>query len=132
MPIKGAQLLSGATISATGGTAKTFTELGETIKNGCKVGDLSVTDSRIRPTIVCINRPAAMSLGKYTSKDKRTIKLVQPKLLADGTLAYNVREIRSEDHPESTDAEKNILDGYAAQLMFDGDFTQFRLYGTTA
>lgn len=132
MPIKGAQLLSGATVSASGGTAKTFTELGETIKNGTKVGDLSVVDSRIRPTIVAVNRPASMSLGKYISKDKRTIKLVIPKILADGSLAFNVREVRAEDHPETTDAEKAILNGYTAQLMFDTDFQQFLLYGATA
>lgn len=133
MPISGATLLLGGTVAATGGTSKTFTDVGETIKNGKKVSDLSVADARIRPTITCVNRPAALnSLGKYISKDKKTGKLVWPKLLADGTLVFNVREIRVEDHPETTDAEKANMDSYAAQILCDADFTQFVRNGSTA
>lgn len=132
MPIKGATLLLGGTVSATGGTSKSFTELGETIRNGVKVGDLSEVDSRIRPTIVCVNRPAPMSGGVYTGKDKKTVRLVIPKLLADGSLTYNLREVRIEDHPETTAAEKNNLNSYTAQILSDTDFQNFLLYGTTA
>lgn len=133
MPIKGASLLKAGVVSATGGTAKSFTEVGETIKNGVKVSDLTITDARLRTTLTCINRPAALnSLGKYISKDKRTLKLVQPKLLVDGAIAFNVREIRIEDHPETTDAEKAELNSYAAQTLCDTDFSQFVLNGATA
>lgn len=133
MPISNATLLLGGVISVTGGTSRTFTEVGETIKNGKKVTDLAVADARIRPTIACVNRPASLNgLGKYISKDKRTGKLVWPKLLTDGSIAFNVREIRAEDHPETTDAEKAIMDSYAAQMLCDADFTQFFRNGSTA
>lgn len=133
MPISNATLLLGGVCAATGGTAKTFTDVGETIKNGKKVSDLSVTDSRVRPTLTCINRPATLnSLGKYVSKDKRTVKLVWPKLLADGTLVFNVRELRVEDHPETSDAEKANMDSYIAQVSFDSDFSGFIRNGSTA
>lgn len=133
MPIKGASLLLGGTITPSAGTAKSFTEVGETIKNGVKVSDLSVTDARLRPTITCINRPAALnSLGVYISKDKRTMKLVWPKLLADGTIKFNVRDIRIEDHPETTDTEKANMNSYSAQLLVDADFQQFVLNGSLA
>lgn len=133
MPIKGASLLKTGAISATGGTSKTFTEVGETVKNGVKVSDLTITDARLRTTLTCINRPASLnSLGKYISKDKKTMKLVQPKLLADGTIAFNIRDIRIEDHPETTDAEKADMNSYAAQCFFDSDFQQFVLNGATA
>lgn len=133
MPISGATLLNGGTISVAGGTSKTFSEVGETIKNGKKVADLSVVDARVRPTITCVNRPASLnSLGIYISKDKRTAKLVQPKVITSGALVFNVREIRAEDHPETTDAEKVVLDSYAAQLLSDSDFTQFFRNGSTA
>lgn len=133
MPIKGATLLSGGTVSATGGTSKTFTEVGETIKNGVKVADFSVTDSRVRPTISCVNRPAVLnSLGKYVSKDKKTIRLVYPRLEADGSVTFPLREIRCEDSPSMSDAEKAIMNSYAAQILCDADFSQFILYGTTA
>lgn len=133
MPIKGASLLLGGTITPSGGTAKTFTEVGETIKNGVKVTDLSVTDSRLRPTITCINRPATLNnLGVYISKDKRTVKLVWPKQLTDGSIKFNVRDIRIEDHPETTDTEKANMNSYAAQFLCDADFQQFVLNGATA
>lgn len=133
MPISGATLLLGGSVAATGGTSKTFTDAGETIKNGKKVTDLTVTDARVRPTITCINRPASLnSIGKYISKDKRTVKLVFPKLLADGSLAFNVRDIRIEDHPETTDAEKVNQDSYAAQILCDADFNAFIRNGSTA
>lgn len=133
MPISGATLLNGGAIAASGGTSKTFSDVGETIKNGKKVADFSVVDARVRPTITCVNRPASLnSLGIYISKDKRTAKLVQPKVIASGALVFNVREIRAEDHPETTDAEKAILDSYAAQIISDSDFTQFFRNGSTA
>lgn len=133
MPIKGGTLLLNGTVTPSAGTSKTFTEAGESINNGVKVIDLSITDARIRPSITCINRPASINaLGKYSSKDKKTIKIVVPKLLADGTLAFPLREIRCEDHPEMTDAEKTILNSYAAQVMIDPDFQPFVLYGATA
>lgn len=135
MPISGATLVSGGTYAApTGGTVKTFSEVGETIRNGKKVSDLSVADSRIRPTITCINRPATLnSLGKYISKDKRTVKIVQPKILTDGSLAFNVREVMMSDHPETTLAEKAILDGFVSQITGgDADFQAFIHDGSVA
>lgn len=133
MPISGATLLLGGTMTPSAGVAKTWTDVGETIKNGKKVTDLTVTDSRVRPTITCINRPAQLNnLGVYVSKDKRTVKLVWPKLLASGAIAFNVREVRIEDHPETTDAEKANLDSYTAQFMCDSDFTNFIRNGSTA
>lgn len=133
MPIKGATLLLDGTVTPSAGTSKTFTEVGETIKNGVKVSDLSVVDARLRPTITCINRSAVLNgLGVYTSKDKKTIKLVMPKLLANGTITFPLREIRAEDHPEMTEAEKRYLNSYAAQIMVDTDFQQFVLNGATA
>lgn len=133
MPISNATLILGGVCAASGGTSKIFTDVGETIKNGKKVSDLTVTDSRVRPTLTCINRPATLnSLGKYVSKDKRTAKLVWPKLLADGSLVFNVRELRIEDHPETTDAEKANMDSYIAQISFDSDFSAFIRNGSTA
>lgn len=133
MPIKGATLLLSGTLPvATGGTAKTFSEVGETIKNGVKVTDLSVTDARLRPTITCINRPAKLVNGKYINRDKKTVKIVVPKLLADGTIAFPLREVRIEDHPEMSDAEKAVLNSYMGQVFSDADLINFVLYGTTA
>lgn len=133
MPIKGATLLLDGTVTPSAGTSKTWTEVGETIKNGVKICDLTVTDSRIRPTITCINRPARLNnLGIYISRDKKTIKLVMPKLLASGVIDFPLREVRIEDHPEMTEAEKRYLNSYMAQILVDTDFQAFVLNGATA
>lgn len=133
MPIRNAGLTLGGTISITGGAAKTFTEAGETITNGVKVVDLSTTDSRLRASLTAINRPAKLDAkGVYVSKDKKTVKIVRPKLRADGTISFPLREIRIEDDPEMTDTEKAELNSYAAQVFFDPDFQQFVLNGATA
>lgn len=125
MPISGATLLSGATLSATGGTAKTFSTVGETIANGKKVTDLSVADARVRPTVTCINRPSSLSaLGVY-SKAKRTIKLVIPRVNTAGVVQFPLLEIRLEDYPEMSAAEVTALVNYGAQLLFDADFANF-------
>lgn len=134
MPIKGATLALGGTLAVSGGTAKTFTEVGETIKNGTKVTDLSVTDARLRPTITCINRPAAFdNTGRTLSKEKRQAKLVWPKLLADSvSVGFPLGEVRLEFLPENTDTERAQIMSYIGQLMCDADFQQFFLYGATA
>lgn len=133
MPIKGASLAVGGTISVTGGTAKTFTDMGETIKNGVKVADLSQPDARIRTTITAINRPAITDRnGKFISKDRRSTKTVMPKILADGSIAYNFVESVSSIHPETTDAERAQLLGIDAQLKFNTDLTNFQLYGSVS
>lgn len=133
MPISNASLTLGGTASITGGTAKTFSEAGETIQNGKKVVDLSITDSRLRTSITVTNRPARLnSLGVYISKDKKTVKIVRPKLKADGHISFPLREIRIEDDPEMTDAERTEMNNFAAQVLFDADFQQFVLNGTTA
>lgn len=129
MPIKGAVMAQSGTCSVTGGTSKTWTEVGETIKNGVKVCDFSASDARLRPTLTAINRPAQLSKGVYISKDKRTVKLVFPKLKADGTISFPLREIRSENDAENTVAEIAMMDSYAAQVLFDTDFQPFRETG---
>lgn len=132
MAISNSTLLSGSTLSAAGGTTKTFTKVGETIPNGIKVTDLSVTDARVRPTITCINRPSSFnSLDNSYTKGKRTAKLVIPKLLASGKIVFPLAELRLEDHPEMTVAEIDALLTFTGQMCFDADFRNFVLYGTT-
>lgn len=133
MPISNSTLSLGGTCSVTGGTSKTFTEAGETITNGKKVVDFSQTDARLRPFVVCVNRPARTNgQGKFISKEKRTWRLVCPKLRADGTISYPLLEIRFEPDVENTDAERNQMLSYGAQGCFDADFSSFMLYGTIA
>lgn len=132
MPLAGATISSGATLSAAGGTTKTFTTAGETIPNGRKIVDLSVTDARIRPSITCVNKPAVLNAqtGTY-SKGKRTLKLVKPLILANGEVKFPLVEIRVEDHPEMSQAAVDAMVYEAAQTMFGASFRAFYQSGST-
>lgn len=131
MALSSASLLQGATLSATGGTSKTYSVMGESIPNGKKLVDLTITDARLRGTVTCINRPSAYNASTgISSKGKRSLKLVEPKLLASGKMAFPLGEIRIEDHPEMTVAEVDSILTKLGQMCFDTDFRNFVLYGT--
>lgn len=130
MPINGCTIVEGATCSVTGGTAKTFKANGATVKNGVQVVDTSVTDARIRPSITCTAKPAVQGLDGKWSFERRETVFLRPKLLADGTVAFNsVREIVN-FHPESTAIEIAELYNGSAQVNFDADFADFRTIGS--
>lgn len=118
--------------TVTGGTPKTYSPNGATVPNGLQLIDPLITDFRVRPTVTATVRyPVKNSDGSF-SKDKRVIKLVQPKILADGSIAFNLIEIRTELHPESTDAEGTDLRYQGAQLLFDSDAVNFWKAGSLA
>lgn len=131
MGIQNASILTGATISATGGTSSTLVPTGLTIANGIQVQDQSGTDARLFPTCTYINRPAQYNRATKTwSKGKRTGKIVIPRLMTDGSIEYPLGEVRIEDFPEMTDAERlKILTWLAQMVGFDADFTAFFLKG---
>lgn len=126
MPISGMTLLSGATNSAAGGTAKTFSLDGLQVKSGVHVADLSVTDFRLRPGITFKSRMPAKRADGTWQKGKFSATLTIPKLLADGkTVEYPLGRLEVEPHAESTDAEIIAILCYMAQLCFDTDTVPF-------
>lgn len=132
MPINGATILEGATCSATGGTAKTFSQNGANIKNGVQVVDTSVIDSRLRPAFTATSRVAAQQPDGKWSFERRDLTLVRPKLLADGSVAFNSVRVIFAFHPESSAAEIAELKGSACQPLFDADFANYFLIGSLA
>lgn len=126
MPINGMQILSGATLSATGGTAKTFDVDGMNIANGVHVADLSVADFKLRPGITVKARmPQRLANGTW-QKGKFSAVITVPRLRSDGaTVDYPLIRIEQEMSDESTIAEMTELRKQAAQLLFDTDMTQF-------
>lgn len=133
MGLQNATVLDGATISATGGSAKTLSVDGIPVTNGIHLSDFSVADLRTRPNVTAKNRPAAYnkSTAKWT-KGKREIVLTFPKILADGSIDYPLVRIDIEDHPECTDAELTKMFVWASQVFSDPDFTNFIKYGSLA
>lgn len=125
MPIKGSTLLSGATVSATGGTSKTYDLTGAVIKRGVQVMDNSVSDFRLRPFINVKTKQPASKNGHFT-KWNNEIVLVFPKLDTDGvTVIYPLVRIIAEPHPAQSDAEITAMLTMAAQAPVDADFSAF-------
>lgn len=133
MGLANATLMSGGTLSVTGGTSKTYAPDGVNVANGIHLADFSVTDARIRPSLTAKNRPAAYDKTKGVwVRGKRECVLTIPKVLASGITEFPNVRIIIEDHPEMTDAELTTLLGLAGQIFFDTDFTNYVKYGSLA
>lgn len=131
MGLTNAIVKAGATSAAvTGGTDETFGPDGVTVVNGLHIADTAQTDFRIRRGITIKNRqPLIDSLGVF-SKDKKSITIVAPKLLASGKTQFNLIRIEREIHPESTAAEALDLNLLGVQVLSDADFLTFWATGS--
>lgn len=133
MPLNGLTISEGATCSVAGGSVKTFSANAASVKGGIQIVDTSVTDARVRPSITAVARPSAYDVKNGTwTYEKRDIVLVRPKLLSNGTVAFNSIRTIVGFHPETTVAEVNELYNSGSQLNFDTDTANFRSIGTIA
>lgn len=122
MPVNGAVINLGATVSATGGTAKTFSTTGQKVNGGQQVVDASNTDVKTRLSITVKSIPAQVGSDGQWTNSKAEVVVSQPKVLANGTQKFpNVRIILT-DHPEMTQTEIDNLMGLAGQVCTDSDF----------
>lgn len=132
MGVQNATILTGPTISATGGTSSTLAPTGQSIPNGVQVADMGVTDFRVRPTMTLRSRMPTMQSDGSWSKYKNQVSLVMPKILASGEMAFPVGRIEFEPHPEMTDTEVNKLRDWLCQVLFSSAFTSFLKNGSIA
>lgn len=132
MSVQNASILAGATITPSGGSAVSYTPNGQTIQNGIQLIDAAVTDYRIRPTLTLKVKNPVLDSQLVYSKDRKSILLVEPILLASGKVVFNLIRIEREVHPETTAANTLGLNTKGAQLLTDADFTNFWAAGSTA
>jgi hypothetical protein len=111
------------------GTNATYTPDGVDIPNGLHLADAGETDFRVRSNITLKTRNPQLVNGIFT-KGKRWATFVQPKILADDSIVYNVVRIEVEAHPECSTTEVEALVSSGAQLLVDADFTSFLLTGS--
>jgi hypothetical protein len=131
MPINGAIIKKAATgLTVVGGTDATFNNDGTVIQNGVRIIDKSVADFRIRPQMTLTSKQPTLNNGVTYSRDKRTITISVPKILADGSTQYNRIRCEREVHPESTAAEALDLNMLLGQCLSDSDFSDFWVYGS--
>lgn len=128
--IENSSIPAGATLSAAGGTAFTFTTDGQAVPGGKHLINAAVTDMRIRPNATAKTKLAKVQTSGEWSKGKRSLVYCIPKLLVSGKTAFPLIRIELEDHPEMTQAEITALTNVGAQILFDTDWTAFWLTGS--
>lgn len=132
MALKNMSLMSAATgITVVGGTALPFADNGVTIPNGLQCVIPGDVDYQTRRSVTVKFRPPALdSKTNSYGKDKKSICLVQPIVLANGTVIFNTMRIEREVHPSLTAAQCTELNRLGAQLLTDTDTDAFWATGS--
>lgn len=132
MGIQNAQILEGATISASGGTAKAYGPGGTKVVGGLQIIDTTVSDITARPFYNLSSTPATYSKSNGWSVDKRKIDCIRPFVNAAGEQQFPGIEIKCNYVAGMTDAQKLELEKMACQVFFDSDFQTFLRTGSVA
>jgi hypothetical protein len=131
MGLKTMTLLAGATVAATGGTALAFADDGVSIQNGVHLIVPADADYQTRRQLTAKYRQPSLDVktGVY-GKDKKSISLALPVVLADGKVVFNTIRIEREVHPSLAAASALELCNLGAQLLTDSDVTAFWATGS--
>jgi len=126
MSLQNAIVKAGATgLTVVGGADASFSPDGLTVSNGLHLSVAADADFRIRRNMTAkVKLPTLAADGTY-SKDKKSITIVAPKILANGKTVFNLIRIEREIHPESTAAEAFELNMLGGQVLSDADFLTF-------
>lgn len=131
MGLKSMSLLTGATIAASGGVALVFADDGVTIPNGLHLIVPGDTDYQTRRQVTAKYRPPTLDAKTNSyGKDKKSLCLVKPIVLADGRVVFNTIRIEREVHPSVTAADCVELNKLGAQLLSDTDTDAFWATGS--
>lgn len=134
MALKNMSLLANATVSATGGTALVFADTANAnVVNGVQLIVPSDTDYVTRRTVVAKVRPPVYDKKTNSyGKSKVSLSLTQPKVLADGSVCFQVARQELEMHPTATAADILEMRKLMAQMWIDGDLDAFYTTGSLA
>jgi len=126
MSLNNASILSGATLSFTGGSSLDFATLGPR-ENGNVLYATDDSDIRTRREIICKAVLASANPDKpngYT-QSRSAITLKVPKVLTNGSITVNTVRIEVATDVETSETEKLTLRDLAVQVLSDSDFTEF-------
>lgn len=132
MGLKNMSLIAAPTsITPAGGTALDFAEDGVTISNGLHLIVPSDDDYQTRRVVTIKNRPPTLDpkTGSY-SKDKKSMSLAKPLVLADGRVIFNTIRLERETHPSLSAADALELNNLGAQMLTDPDVVNFWATGS--
>ena len=125
MAITNLTLLTGPTISITGGTAQTFAPDGTVVNRGISVSDVAEDNVTARASCVVKNVKGVLQPDGSWSKDRRSAKIVMPGILADGTVDFAFLEITLVKSPLRGASTVTALKEKGIQLIHDADLTSF-------
>lgn len=122
MALKNMSLLTGATIAPSGGTALVFADNGVTVPNGVQLVVPADADYQTRRVVTVKYRPATIDVktGAY-GKDKKSMTLAKPVVLADGRVVFCTIRIEREMHPSVAAADCVEMNKLGAQMLVDAD-----------
>lgn len=131
MGLKNMSLLANATVAASGGTALVFADDGITIQNGTHLVVPADADYQTRRQVTVKYRPPTLDARTNTyGKDKKSICLSLPIVLADGRVVFNTIRLEREVHPSVTAENAAELCALGAQLLTDADVVAFWATGS--
>jgi len=131
MALKNMSLLTGATVSASAGSALVFADNGVTVTNGVQLVIPGDTDYQVRRSVTVKFRPPTVNpkTGVY-GKDKKSLTFVKPIVLTDGSVVFNTLRIEREMHPSVSAADCTEMNKLGAQMLFDTDMDAFWATGS--
>lgn len=118
-------LLTGPTVSITGGTSVQFSPEGTDVKNGLSVVDSTESDIRTQDKVIFKGTRGTLQPDGTWSKDRRSAKFVSPDLLPDGTQDFPFFEISYVGSPLTTATKIAEMKLKAIQLIHDSDCSAF-------
>lgn len=131
MGLRNMSLLTGATVSSTGGVALVFADNGVTIQNGVQVVVAADTDYQTRRSLTAKVRPAGLDpKTNVYGKDKKSVSYTIPQVLSNGSVVFNVIRIEREVHPACSAANALDLNKIGAQLLTNSNMDNFWLVGS--
>lgn len=133
MGLKNMSLLTGGSVSTTGGSALVFADDGVTIQNGLHLVVPADADYQTRRQVTAKYRPPTLdSKTNSYGKDKKSLTLAKPVVLSDGKVVFNTIRIEREVHPSVSAADALDLCVLGAQLLADADTANFWATGSMA
>lgn len=126
MTIATSAILVGGTSSTTGGTSTGFILKGDSqnearliLDDGSEFAASSIFTLSVKDPVVNSGSP-----GGYTQQ-RSTVKVIEPKVLANGNRTTNSINISVSFDPETTDAEKTSMLESGAQLLIQAALDAF-------
>lgn len=123
MSVQHATLKVGATISATGGTDRTYAVTGKAVTNGVHIVDINANNALLASHAYVVSKDGGNRSDGGRLLSQRSCRFVKPKQDSLTKTVYPSIEVILKPHAESTVAEIEELKNLAVLALISSDFT---------